>query len=502
MTDTAAGGARPPEGLSGRIAAGAFWSVAQKLATRITGFVTLLILARLLSPADFGVVTVASTLIPFLQLLADIGITVYMLQHANPTKLLYDTYFWASSTIAAVGCVALVLAAPLIVQAFGEPEAAPVLQGLAPMALFVTLGAVPQTMLRREMRYRAIAVQAAIAGLASQAVAIAAAFAGWGAWALVLQNDVVNLIATILAWVAAGYRPSFEFSWSELRLMVRFGSNLVASGLISTAAQWLVNLIIVSTLGVTALGYLNIMQRLLSVILDVTLSAVIQVSTVAFAMIRDSIERLRAGYLRSLSMMYALFIPAMVFVAASAGQLVPLMYGDQWTAAIIPGAILAAAKIFGEDVLDNTLYMGIGRPSLWLVYTIVSNALIAAVTWLAAPLGLDWMVVLSALATGVVLTFARWVVSARQIEARWWQLGLRLVRVGVPALIAGAAGYGVSLLIASLPPIVGVICVGLAIVVVYLPLLRFMERPTWDEVVRLATPFIRRFTRRSAGLAA
>ena len=300
-------------GLARKAAAGAFWSVAQNLLTRVTAFVTVLILARLLSPSDFGVVAIASTLIPILQVVADLGITIYVLQHPAPTKLIYHTYFWISTSIALVGGAALFLTAPLIADLFGEPSAGPVMQGLAPTALLVTLGAVPQTILRRELRFKDVAVQSAIAAIISQAVAVTAAVAGLGVWALVLQTLTLQFLATLLAWIATRYKPAFQFSRSELRKMVGFGGNYVVSTGLQTAALLLVNFIITSTLGVAALGYLNIVQRLTRVVTDVVLSAVLQVSTVAFAMIRDSTERLRSGYLRSFSTMYTLLIPLMGF---------------------------------------------------------------------------------------------------------------------------------------------------------------------------------------------
>ncbi|MFC5500811.1 lipopolysaccharide biosynthesis protein [Lysinimonas soli] len=484
-------------GLARTAAAGAVWSIAQNLLTRVTAFVTVLILARLLSPADFGIVTIAATLIPILQVLADLGITMYVLQHPAPTKLIYHTYFWVSSSIALVGGGVLFFAAPLVAQLFGEPSAGPVMQGLAPTALLVTLGAVPQTILRRGLRFQAIAVQGAIAAVVSQAVAVTAAFAGLGVWSLVLQTLTLQFLATLLAWVVARYRPSFQFSGAELKQMVRFGGNYVVSTGIQTAAQLLINFIITSVLGVAALGYLNIVQRLIRVVTDVVLSAVLQVSTVAFAMIRDSAERLRSGYLRSFSTLYTLLVPVMVFIAASATHLVPFMYGNQWGPSIAPGEVLAVTAIFFIDSLDHALYAGIGRPVLWTRYALYSSVVLVAATWIGSYGGLLGVVWAGLVGEGIV-TFIRWSVTSGQIRASRWALAGAFARVGVPGAMAAGAGYLVAWLTAGLPDLVGVILVWIAVVAVYLPIFRFTARSTWLELEGLLRHGMRRIFRRGA----
>jgi O-antigen/teichoic acid export membrane protein len=485
------------EGLARTAAAGAVWSIAQNLLTRVTAFATVLILARLLSPADFGIVTIAATLIPILQVLADLGITVYVLQHPAPTKLIYHTYFWASSSIALVGGFVLFFSAPHIAQLFGEPSAGPVMQGLAPTALLVTLGAVPQTMLRRQLRFQAIAVQSAIAAVVSQAVAIAAALSGFGVWSLVLQTLTLQFLATLLAWIVSRYRPAFQFSWSELIVMVRFGGHYVISTGIQTAAQLLINFIITATLGVTALGYLNIVQRLTRVVTDVVLSTILQVSTVAFAMIRDSVERLRSGYLRSFSTMYALLVPLMVFIAASAPHLVPFVYGSQWDASIAPGQVLAIAAVFLVDALDHALYAGFGKPRLWTLYALYSSILLVAATWIGSIWGLE-SVVVAGLAANVVVTLIRWFVTARELQTSWWTVIARFSQVGIPGAAAAGAGYLVVSLTAGLPDLVGIILVGVAVMGVYIPIFRFTATTTWIELEGLVRHAARRIVRRGS----
>ena len=490
-------------GLARRAAASALWSVVQNFVTRVTAFVTVLVLARLLSPRDFGVVAIVATLIPILQVVADLGITVYILQHRKPTKLIYDTYFWTSSSIALVGGVIMFFFAPLIAPLLGEPAAGPVLQGLAPTALLVTLGAVPQTRLRRELRYKAIAIQSTIAAVLSQVVAVIAAVLGAGVWALVLQTLTAQFVVNLLAWIIVKYRPAFQFSRSELVRMVSFGGNYVVSTALQAGAQFLINLVITQTLGVSALGYLNIVQRLVNVVINTVMPAVVQVSTVAFSMLRDEAERLRSGYLRSFSTMYAFLVPAIVFVAASAQHLVPFMYGDQWGPSIIPGELLAFAALFVVDSLDHALYAGLGRPKMWTLYTLYSALLLVAAAWIGSAGGLIGVAV-AELIVNIVVTLIRWFLTARMLGTGWWTISRLFGRVSIAGTAAAIAGYLVAWASSGLPDLVSVILVGFSVVVVYLPLLRITSPTTWSEIETLirhaAGRFLRRGTRPSPQL--
>jgi O-antigen/teichoic acid export membrane protein len=329
----------------------------------------------------------------------------------------------------------------------------------------------------------------------SQAVALVAAIVGLGVWALVLQKVTQQLVVTVLAWISARFRPSFQFSVSEFVRMVRFGGHYVVSMGVQTAAQLLINFIITSMLGVTALGYLNIVQRLIRVVTDVVLSVVLQVSMVAFAMIRDSLERLRSGYLRSFSTIYALLVLGMVFIAASATHLVPFMYGDQWHASIAPGQILAITAIFLVDSLDHALYAGIGRPRLWTFYALYSSILLVAAAWVGSHAGLQG-VVWAGLTANVLVTLIRWFVTSRAIGARWWTVIGRFLQVAIPGVAAGGMGYLVAWLTGGLPDLVGILLVGFTVVVVYLPVLRMTARGTWVELEGLMRHGVGRVLRR------
>ena len=323
-------------GLAGPAASGVVWSVGQKWVIRVTGFITIAVLTRILTPADFGVVAVVVSILPLLQLVADLGFTTYILQAKEVTRRALSTVFWYSAGAGVLLTAGLIVCAPLVGWLLRSPESVDVVRGMAPVALLVTLGAVPITLLRRRLQFRTLAIQAVIGGGIGQAVAVVLALTGFGVWALVWQTIAYQIVTTTLSWITSRWFPAWTFSWSEFVQMARFGFHVVGIELVAMLRVWLENAIIVSALGITALGYLSIAQRLIQIAQDLTTAALVPVSLVVFARIRETADRLRTAYLRAQAVSYTLVTPIMLFVSVGAPWLVPLAFGNDWDQASLP----------------------------------------------------------------------------------------------------------------------------------------------------------------------
>lgn len=474
-------------GLGAAATSGVIWSAAQKWVMRLSGLVTIAILTRVLSPADFGTVTVVMSILPLVYLLADMGFGTYIMQSRDATARTLSTVFWYSTTAGLALTAVLVLAAPKLGAALGVTDATTVIYGIAPIILIVTIGSVPNALLRNRMQFQLLAVQSVAATVASQIAAITLALLGFGVWALVAQSMLSQLIATVFAWKASRWRPQFLFSFTEFRVIFRFGFHVVGVELVSLLRYWAENIIIVSVLGVTGLGYLNIAQRLTQVAQDLTAAAILPVSTVVFAKVRESVERMRGGYFRALGITYTLVIPIMVFIVVGAPQLVPLIFGPRWGDSIVPAQALAIAGIMTIGaMLDQGLFYGAGKPGTWFFYALAIDGLTVAATALLVAYGL---VATSFGFVGVALvaTVVRWALVGRLVKASWWQVARPFLRACIPAVASAAIGLGVGLLSHDLPAIVELFFVGCAVLFVHLGLTRLVLPVEFNELSRLAT---------------
>ena len=478
-------GAQGPAGLGDRAAAGVLWTVLQKWVVRLGGLLTVAILARLLSPADFGVVAIAMTVIPLIYLLSDLGFSTYVVQAADASQRVLSTAFWYSASAGVLLAGGLVLLAPVLGAAFALPAVVPVLVGLSPAVLLVALASIPIALLRRRLAFRAIAVQSFAAGALGQVTAIVVALVGWGVWALVLQLLVNQAVVLVFAWLSARWLPSLQFSREHFATMFRFGTNVVGVELVALARLWAETGIIVSVLGVTALGFLNIAQRLIQATQDLSAAAILPVSTVVFSQIRESVDRLRAGYLRALELSYIIVMPVMVFVAVGTAHIIPLLFGGQWGPSVVPAQALAVAGIMTLGaMLDNGLFYGVGKPGRWLVYALGIDVLTVATTAVAAQYGIIGVAV-GFVGVAFVATAVRWVLVARLVDTTPWVVARPFALVSIAGAVSAAGGVAAMVVFAALPGIVVLVIVGTVVVALHAAVVRVVSPAAFHEVVAL-----------------
>lgn len=433
--------------LATRASASAVWLTVQNWVTRLSGFVTVAILARLLTPGEFGLVAIAMTVLSMVYLFADLGFTTYVVQATTLTPRTTTTTFWASTGLGMVLAGVLVLAAVPLAGFLGAPDAAAVIAAVAPAVAMVALAATPTALLRRAMRFRALSVQGAVAAVLGQGCALVLAFTGFGVWALIAQILVSQAVTLCLVWSTARWAPRGWPDRSLLPEIMGFGSKVVGVDFAAMARLWAENAAVTRVLGVAALGQVGIAQRLVFTVRDLMGAAIAPVSTVVFARVRDDHGRLAAGYSRSLALSFMVMAPALAGVAVLSPVLVPLLFGPQWSASVLPATALALAGIVGlSATLDHGLCYGLGRPGRWLGYAVAVEVVTLAVTLAVVRFGID-AVAWGFVATSAIATLARWFLVARLLQLpvrRVVGLSIRPLS-GVAISIAVGAG-GVFLL--------------------------------------------------------
>lgn len=474
----------PVGGLGQTAASGALWTTAQKWLMRLTGLATIAILARLLDPHDFGIVAVASAVIPFVLLLSDLGLSTYLVQARDPDRRTMSTGFWFSLSAAVVLGAILTAAVPLIVQVLDAPDSAAVLRVLLLSVPIVVCASVPSAVLRRRLAFRRLAIQSAIAAAAAQVVAIVLALTGAGVWALVGQTLTAATIQTGAAWFSARWWPTLQFSRTAFVDMTRFGYKIVGVEVLGVLRNWAETAIIAVSLGVTGLGYLAIAQRLVQVAQDLGGSAIVPISTVVLAKVRETPERLQSAYLRASALTYMAVSPILTFVAVAAPVALPLLFGPQWQPAVAVTRGLAVAGVLTLGaMIDQSLYYALGRPGTWFAYAVVTEIVTVGATAIAVQNGLTavaWAFVAVALAA----TAARWVLVSRHLRIAARALARQFGSVVVCAGGSAVAGW-LALEVTPGPLVVRCAVVGLVMVVVHVVLVRVCASAIYSEALDL-----------------
>jgi O-antigen/teichoic acid export membrane protein len=222
---------------------------------------------------------------------------------------------------------------------------------------------------------------------------------------------------------------------------------------VGTARLWAESLVVTVVLGPAAMGQLNVGQRVVQVAQDLAAGSLVPVSTVVFAKVREVPERLAASYLKALGVAYGVVSPLMVLIAVTAPQSIPLVFGSQWTASIVPAqALSVAAVITLGAMVDHGLFYGLGRPGTWLAYAVVIDALTLATTVVAVRWGLPG-VAFGFLVVATVATAARWVLVGRLLGMRPAQVARPFLTALVPTAVTLAVGAVVSTWTSRVPSV-------------------------------------------------
>lgn len=416
-----------------------------QLATQVSRVAVSVILARLLTPSDFGVVAAGMVIMVVAWQLTDLGTTAVVIQRDVVDDSLVSSLFYFNLLLGAGLSAATVAAAGPLAAVMGQPQAAPAIRVLAAVSFIGAVGNMHHALLRRTMQFGRLATINIANAIVNGVVGISLAVAGAGIWALVVGTVAGVAVSTATAWYFEAWRPSITFSLRRLREVARFSINYFWSNTLTVLFAQLDKVIISRLLGSAPLGTYTVAQRTVTSPVSTVSAAVSTVSFSAFARGQSNPELLRSGATRAAGVVALVVLPSMVGLAVLAEDAVVVVYGSRWEAAIPVIQILApVAAVQALSCVTASVMLAMGR-SDWLYRWALAYCLVgAAVMMVSAQWGL----------VGVSLGLATVVVVLAPFEMRMAlgliDLGLAtylrslLPLVAITAVMAGAAWLGAA----------------------------------------------------------
>ncbi|HLE85504.1 MAG TPA: lipopolysaccharide biosynthesis protein [Thermoanaerobaculia bacterium] len=428
----------PRPSLAADSARGVLWLGSSELVGQGLHLVIRVILARLLVPEDFGLVAMALVFAAIPVLVADLGLGPALVQRPELTERHKSTAFWAAAALAGVCFLALFLAAPWVGAFYRNPEVVPLLRALSVTIVLAAPESVYNPLLVREMQFGLLGVRKVVATVLGGALGIAWALAGGGAWALVVDSLARSAIGSLLFVVHFGGLPRLEFSRRHLaELWVVSRSILGARGL-NFLSRNVDNVIIGRYLGSAALGLYSLGYQAVLVPLQSLVRPLTGVAFPAFSRIQEDLERCRRGYLRMLRLVVTVTWPVTVLGALAAGELIPLVFGDEWLGAVTPFRLLCLVALLQASThFIPSLLNGLGRPEVTVRLMLAALALNVAGFVAGLPWGVSG-VTAGYLAATALITPAYFAAAAKLVRLEARQLAGALLRP-LPGLAAAAA---------------------------------------------------------------
>jgi PST family polysaccharide transporter len=363
------------------------WSAFSQVTRQVSQLVVTVVLARLLSPDDFGIVAMASVVTGFVILLSDLGTSAAVIQRAEHSRVFLSSVFWVSVGFGLILMVAVASAAPVIASLYREPRLVPILIVVSISFPLNSLIALQRALLEKAMSFEILARIEMLATAIAGAIGIAVAFAGGGIWALVSQAVATPAVMAVVLWGRSEWRPRFEASRAEIRSVIGLSGYLTAFNVVNYFARNADYILIGSLLGKTELGYYSMAYRILMFPLQ-NLSAVItRVTLPAFSRIHTDDARFRRGYLASIGAIALISFPVMAGVFAVARPFVDAAFGEKWLPMVPILMIFAPVGMIQSIVATaGSIYIAKNQTAAMFKWGLVA----AVIVVISFVVGLSW----------------------------------------------------------------------------------------------------------------
>lgn len=407
---------------------GLAWKGTSQLFLQASRLVVAVILARMLSPEDYGLAAMALVLASLVVVFSDVALGAALVQRTSLSEADRSTAFWTSVAVGAVCTVLGVALSGVFAGFYGDPAVQPLFAVLSLSFVITSLATTHEALLVREMNFRGLELRMMIATAAGAATGVYLAAAGYGAWAIIGQQLAIAGVSTVLLWLFSPWKPSFRFSRASLQCLGGFSGNVFVHRLLYYLHRNVDNLLIGRFLGAAALGVYGFAYNVMLVPFSRIAGPLTEVLFPAFSRMQDDRPRMTAIWVRAVRLVASFSVPALVGLVVVAPDFVQVVLGDKWEKTTILIQILAWVGLLQSlQTLNPQILQALDRTTTLLRYTIVFFVFHLT----AFAIGLQW---------GVVGVAVGYLISSFVVEPLFGWLTARALGVSPLLLLRGLTG--------------------------------------------------------------
>ena len=360
--------------LKSKTITGVLWSAVDNFAAQAITFLVGIILARLLTPAEFGLIGMLAIFISVSETFINSGFTNALIRKNDATETDYSTVFYFNLAAGVTLFVILFFTAPYIGRFFNEPQLIPIVRVLAIGLIISSLTIIQRTTLTKRIDFKLQAKISLISGILSGIIAIAMAYKGFGVWSLVVKTLSAQAITSLLLWMWNRWRPTLVFSRKSFKELFSFGSKLLASGLIDTLYQNMYYVIIGKFFSPADLGFFTRAKGFVD-LPSTNLDAVMtRVTYPVLSQMQDDKVKLKAGYKRMIKSIMFISSVLLIGMAAISEPMIITLIGEPWRKAILYLQIISfIGMLYPLHALNLNMLQVLGRSDLFLRLEIIKK---------------------------------------------------------------------------------------------------------------------------------
>ena len=435
--------------LTDKVAKGVFWVLLEKFGIQMAHFVVTLVLARLLTPNDYGTVALLSVFIAISNVLVDAGFGNALVQKKDASQTDFNTVFYISVITAAILYAVLFFAAPAVSRFYSIPDLTPMLRLLAVTVIFHSINGVQSAELNRKMLFKLSFRISWVRVGVSYVTGVSLAYAGLGPWALVWSSIAGGTAGTVARQLVIRWRPTLTFSWASARTLFSFGWKMTVGLIVSKLYDSLYAAVVGKCFTKADLAFVHKGNHVASVPMGAVDQTISRVAFPALAKMQGDAERMRGAMRRMIRSSTYLVFPLMAVIAVLADPVVYILFGAKWLPAapyLRIACFTCATKPFNS--VNVRAIVASGRSGTFLALVIINRIIGIAAMAVSWRYGVYAFVATSAYSIGIgrlfTNSFPNWRILGYTL---WMQLGDVLpaaLASGVAAATAFAAGMAMG----------------------------------------------------------
>lgn len=383
------------------------WKYFERTGNQLVQFVVQIILARLLLPADFGVIALLMVFIHLAQVFVQSGFNTALIQAKSPDDRDFSSVFYLSLGVAGILYLVLFLSAPAISAFYNMPNLTKVLRVLSLILFFGAVNSIQNAVVSREFKFKQLFYSSLGAILLSGTIGVYLAYSGYGTWALVWQQLSNALFLCLIMWITVKWRPKLLFSLERLSKLFSFGWKMLVSSLLATAYKEIRSLVIGKMFSTSDLGFYNRGQMFPNVVVSNIDGSIQSVMLPALSQVQDDTRRIKEMMRRAITMSAFIIAPLMAGMIATAEPIVRIVLTDKWLPSVPFMQICCISFTFYPIHTANlSAIKAIGRSDIFLKLEIYKKllgiaVLVVTIILFRSVIAIAWSAVLS----GIISTF-------------------------------------------------------------------------------------------------
>ena len=432
--------------LSSNIKKGFFWNSLSLFASQGVTLLSIIILGRILSPEDFGLLGMFAIFIAISNMMIDSGMGGALIKKQDATVVDYSTLFLYNMTVSIILYVLLYFSAPIIANFYDRDILIPLIRVVGIVIIVHAFRIVQNVRILKELKFKALAGINFASGLISLTIAVFFAKKGYGVWALVIQQISMAVIATILSIIYNRLTLSFKFSITSFKEQFSFGINLLFSNLLNTLTNNVTPNVLAKITSLSQTGSFVQSNKLTGTLTSTINTIIDRTIFPVFAKIQD-VSELKVAYIRLRKNVLSILFPLSILLALLAEPIVLMLLGQQWVDAVWMFQILSFSLLpLFVQMLCRSILKSRGNTKQIFINEIIRSTLLLLSIIVGIFLGLKfilWGIVISLSITSLWIMYS---VSKEIVYNYWEYLGSTLSLISVSLLSYLASNYLLSLI--------------------------------------------------------